>query len=123
MTPEPPKLTILDENALSSEVVDLQSMGTLSFAPQSGLLPPPPSVLKTPPEAIIVMNPEQRDNSGINSGNFGKLVRRASKHFKENTPEAKRQSIKLNFYEVKPSTADSMLERSEDWYRWTLNDG
>lgn len=118
MEPELPKLRINPGGATESEDFESGSSEALQFRPQRSLLPPPPSIVMTPPEAIIVINPEHQDSLNVKSGNFGKLVRLASQHFQETSQEAQRQSIRLNFYEKKPLSADSSMERSEDWHRF-----
>lgn len=101
--------------AAGPEAPEEQGESLLPFTPQRGLLPPPPSILVPPPEAIIIVNPEAHDS--IKSGNFGKLVRRASQKYQQGQPA---HSVVFNLYEKKPITADSSLERSEDWHKFNF---
>lgn len=104
-TPEP----------FSPDDAEEQGEPLLPFTPHRGLLPPPPSILVPPPEAIIIVNPEAHDS--IKSGNFGKLVRRASQKYQQGLSS---HSVVFNLYEKKPVTADSSIERSEDWHKFNF---
>lgn len=100
----------------SPEVPEEKSETLLPFQPQRSLLPPPPSIVVQPPEAIIIVNPDAGDS--IKSGNFGKLVRRASQKYEQ---EARiNQAVIYKLYEKKPFSADSSFERSEDWHKFNF---
>lgn len=121
MEPELPQLRINPDGLADSEEPESGASQALQFRPQQSLLPPPPSIVITPPEAIVVIYPENQDSLNIKSGNFGKLVRRASQRFQEDSQEDQRQAIRLNFYEKKPLSADSSMERSEDWHTFKFS--